>query len=259
MRTFGPKFAGMYAWNWFGETPDTVTTNADGTITISGSGAGPNAALASCQSNIGAPFGFNGTAFGGGAYIEAVLRFTPVSSQNLGGKVPAFWTTDVDHSVENNALLNVQWPGQTAGYNHWIEPDILEYNTSLPNKFGTAIHDWYGPYASPSKQDAAMGSPLTVTGDMSSFNKIGFLWIPATATSSGSAQVFFNDVQVSTTVSWAQNNDAGAGPPPSGTQITSILDLRHLMVILGNSSSLAQMIVQSVNVWQKTTANNLVQ
>ncbi len=259
LRTFGPKFGAMFAWNWFGETPDTVVTNADGTITIFGNGAGANAALASAKSNTGAPLWFNGAAFGGGGYFEAEFRMSPVSTANLGGKVPAWWSLDVDHSIENNALINVQWPGQASNYNHWIEPDFIEYNSSLTNKYGGAIHDWYGLYSGAGEAHPSFGSPFTVSGDMSSFHKYGFLWIPATASTSGTAQFFYDGAQVGTTVTWSLNNDAGLGPPPSGTQIASVLDNRHLMVILGNSGASVQMVVRSVNVWQSTTVNNLYQ
>jgi hypothetical protein len=260
LRTYGPGFGSMFTYNWFGSTADTVFTNADGSITInSTTGTGSNAAIASAKVNTGAPLHFNGVAFGGGAYFEAEFRMSPISTQSLGIDTPAWWSFDVEHAIENDAIMNTQWPGQATGYDDWIEPDFLEYNTGSTTKFGSALHNWYGITGSGLQVNGSLGSPITVSVDMSQFHRYGFLWIPATSTSSGTETMYVDGVQVGGTATWALKNYALGGPPATGTQIAAVLDLRHLLIILGNSSNKAQMVVRSVNVWQKTDANNLHQ
>jgi hypothetical protein len=45
----------------------------------------------------------------------------------------------------NNSVHNAQWPGQAAGYNHFVEDDFIEYPfTGNTNSYVGSIHDWYG-------------------------------------------------------------------------------------------------------------------
>lgn len=242
--------------------PDHVEFNADGTITINnnlGTSTSVNAALATAKPNAGVPAAFqNGTAFGGGAYFEAVMRWTPVLSGVLP-RWPSFWSLPFEQDNATGIYSN-QWPGQAAGYHHGLEWDFMEYDAQVTNKFGVALHDDYGLTGSQLTVNGNSGVPNVGTANFAEFHKFGFLWIPATSVSSGSAKFYFDDVQVGLTVTWALNTDSSTPPPPSGTQICSILDKRHQFLILGNTTqgtTAIQMIVQSVNVWQASTANNI--
>ncbi len=201
----------------------------------------------------------NGTAFGGGFYVEAVMRWTPVLSGSLPLGWPSFWSLNFE---QNNAtgIYSNQWPGQAGGYTHSLEWDFMEYNAGNTSHFGVAMHDDFGIPGSTTTVNPATGSPVSVgAADFSQFHKFGYLWVPATASTSGFAKFYFDDVQVGNTVTWALNTDTTTGPPVSGTQIASILDKRHPFLILGNSTQATtaiQMIVKEVNVWQATDANN---
>ncbi len=243
--------------------PDNVEYNADGSITVNnnlGTSTSLNAAIATAKPNAGVPNAFqNGTAFGGGFYVEAVMRWTPVLSGALANSHwPAFWSLAFEQDNATGIYSN-QWPGQAVGYHHNVEFDFMEYDAQITTKFGVAMHDDYGLTGGQATVNANTGIPSIPGIDFSVFHKFGFLWVPATAISSGFAKFYVDDVQVANTVTWALNNDAGTTPPPSGTQIASILDKRHPFLILGNSSQdpqAIQFIVKSVNVWQATDANN---
>jgi hypothetical protein len=266
LRTWGPRNwqTKWYPFTFFNPTPPITVYNEDGTVTLnnnSGAGSSYNAHLCTCKPNAGTPLAhFQGTAFGGGGYFECEMRFTPLRTGLT--KWPSFWSLCVEQAAggDSGSIYNSHWDGQAAGYNHDIEPDFFEYGPFGPTQHGGAMHDYAGPIGSQSTTNANTGSPFTPPGiDYTAFNKFGYLWVPATATTNGYAKFFANDVQVGNTVTWSQNNDIGNTPPASGTQIGSILDRRHLMVIIGNSTTgveNTQMIVKSVNVWQATIANN---
>lgn len=241
--------------------PNDIEYNADGSITLnknSGTGNVANAAIATSQPNLAIPNSFqNGTAFGGGAYFEAVMRWTPVISGAIT-HWPAFWSLPYEQDSATGIYSN-QWPGQAAGYHHGVEFDFMEYDSGITTKFGVAMHDDYGLTGSPATVNANTGIPSIPGIDFSVFHKFGFLWVPATSGSSGFAKFYVDDVQVANTVTWALNNDAGLGPPPAGTQIASILDKRHLLLILGNSTQdpqAIQFVIKSVNVWQASDSGN---
>ncbi len=264
LRTFGPTNwqTKWYPFTYFGWTPDHIDYNADGTVTINNNAARSgvfNAAIATSQPNAGVPNAFqNGTAFGGGAYFEAVMRWTPVLAGSLPLGWPSFWSLPFEQDNATGIYSN-QWPGQATGYHHGLEWDFMEYDSTLTTKFGVAMHDDYGLTGSSATVNANTGVPSIPGIDFSQFHKFGFLWIAATSGSSGVAKFYVDDVQVGNTVTWALNTDASTPPPPAGTQIASILDKRHLFLILGNSTQGTtgiQMIVKEVNVWQATDANN---
>ncbi len=240
--------------------------NADGSVTLdknSGTGNSYGAGLSTAHYNAGnPPANFNGVAFGGGGYFEAELLFTPVLTGTLP-TWPAFWSLTAEQSALGTGAFSAQWPGQAAGYLHSVEVDFFEYDAFLTTKYGIAMHDDYGFNGSQSTVNPSTGSPVSVgAANFSQFHKFGYLWIPATASTNGTGQYFFDGVQVGNTITWSQNNDAGLSPPPSGTQIGSVLDNRHLMLIIGNSSVdpvAMQMVVKSVSVWQVSDANNLHQ
>lgn len=244
-----------YPFNFFGETPTTanVTLNADGSLTA---GEGPNtfsaavASAAACTTS-GLP-GYIGTAFGGGAYIQATVKFNPTAFPGPGGW-PAFWSVGIE-----GALGTSQWPGQVAGYDHYIEPDIMEYfegQFSAPlNQFSATTHDWYGVGGSSNYQ---VSTPFTVPqANFASYNTAAMLWVPATATTAGYVNYYWNGAQVSHT-SYTQLTAADLPPPSASTPWSfGIIDQDHLMLIAGSNNTFP-ITVSNVQVWQANGVNNL--
>jgi hypothetical protein len=267
MQTFGPSLTLGGSWqgfDFFGGslTNDGTTQNGDGSITMA-----PNpennfgAQLSNVVIDYSSPPYFRGTAFGGGGYFEAVMSFVYDTAEGA----PAFWANDVESMAGSSAgdLTLRQWPGQPAGYGDWIEVDMAEFDANLgSNQYGIAMHNWYGTGQGTSTLGS--GSPVTVPGgtDFTQPHKYGFLWVPATSSSQGYAKWFFDDVQIGNTITWNMY-DPTLGPAPidlgrGGSSAYSILDVRHLGLILGNANGDAPPVtVHSVSVWQASTANNI--
>jgi hypothetical protein len=78
----------------------------------------------------------------------------------------------------------------------------------------------------------------------------------------GHAKWFFDDVQMGNTISWNKYDSTLAPPPVDGTSAYSILDQRHLALIIGNATATGgtpgPVTVYKTAVWQNTAANNLV-
>jgi len=93
--------------------------------------------------------------------------------------------------------------------------------------------------------------------DWTQYHKIGFLWVPATSSTNGSATYYLDRQQMGDAATWAQFT--GQSPPPTGQPWTfGILDSQHLAIMIGTGTN-QPMTVQSVNVWQASAAGNLVQ
>lgn len=141
--TYGPAVTlgqNWFQFNMLGVTPvaGQAVQNADGSITLpgnDGSGFGANIATAHLVSGV-----LKGTGFGGGYYIEFVVKFTPT----LGGAslpFPALWSLDTDF-LSGNTL---QWPGQPTGFHHRIENDFMQWpHNSLTFWEGNGLIDWFG-------------------------------------------------------------------------------------------------------------------
>jgi hypothetical protein len=255
---------GFQWYNWdldgFRADPRAVVLNADGSVTLNGQISGPQLFTA-VQDSAGAPF--VGYSFGSGAYIEAVLkwRLLPSSSTNPSSW-PAFWALPIEG---NFAPYSDQWPGQPTGYVHVIETDFFEADAgdAETTRYGGSMHDWYGIYGQtcpPSDCQATLpyldGQRTVPTGtDFTQYHRYGFLWVPATATTQGYAQFFFDGVQVGYTYQWDLLTDQ-APPPTNQPWAFGILDQQHLFLILGTSPA-QPMTVQSVDVWQASTSANL--
>ncbi|SKD05492.1 hypothetical protein SAMN05445504_9516 [Burkholderia sp. CF099] len=210
--------------------------------------------------------GWVGVAFGGGAYIEAQLRFDPAASRDAPQKGwPAFWGMAIEHLA---ALPAEQWPGQPQGYQRFIEVDIFEYDLTrfgLPEAwYGSALHDWYGHYQhtcttgychhSTAMPDVRMKPPPAT--DFNRFHKYGFLWIPATAHTPGRAQFFFDGKPIGKPASWDHLTDRMPELEMRSAGF-SVLDRNHLVLILGSGRA-QPMTVRAVDVWQASDAANLV-
>jgi hypothetical protein len=250
--TFGPSLtigSNWYKANFFGINPNSVsaTQNSSGSVTIAGGGDSYNEQLSSAEET---STGWQGVAFGGGAYIQATLSFTGAYSGSGGW--PSFWSNDIETMSGSG---NAQWQGQAAGYNDSLEADFMEYWGS--NWYGAAMHNWYGRSGSGVAVSTNLPQFTLPAGTVASQpNTYGFLWVPATNTTQGYAKFFFDGTQVGNTVYWNKYNPATPPSPVSGSTAFSVLDARHLALILGSGPN-NPMTVDSVQVWQASTANDL--
>jgi hypothetical protein len=262
----GKSGFGWYPWNFFGSHAQTanIVVNSDGSVTLKGDSTGPNGELATATpANNSAKF--VGTAFGGGAYIEATIMFDPATVAAADSKGwPAFWSMALEHV----ATQSEQWKGKSAAYLHFIEVDIFEYDM-LPSKlgqnyYGASIHDWYGNYkvscapqalcdASRPYSDAKTMVPATT--DFRQYHRYGFLWVPATASHPGYAQYYFDGNAVGPAINWTQYANQPAIPDGQPWQY-GVIDKQHLVLILGTGVN-EPMTISSVNVWQSSNSQNL--
>jgi len=255
---------GNYNWYiqpFFGWRPmpsDDISV-ADGVLMLNGSSAvGYGIATAAPADN---EQGYVGHVFGGGAYFEARIAYDPETVDYKNGW-PSFWAMAVEHMAQKKAD---QWPGQLTGYEHFIEDDFFEYDTSFAgiSTFGGAIHDWYGVYkvTCPSGfcKVSNDGTSLfnnfvnklqnTEAIDWTQFHTIGQLWVAGNNDNGniGYIQTYFDAVATNDRVTWVDQGDGA--PPPSGVFAFSIMDKQHLVVILGTGKN-QPMKIDRVRVWQ---------
>lgn len=264
--TNGPGFQ-WYWWNFFGnaQTPGATTLNSDGSVTLAAfTNTWPN--LASAVQTSSAPY-YRGTAFGGGGYFEATLAYD-ASTVNVNTGWPSFWSMALEHLVY---LPGVQWPGQASGYEHFIEPDFFEADVAYwagANTYGGDTHDWYGLWGSSTCPNycnvdlkTASGTPEFVRTvpsgtNFSQYHRYGFLWVPATATTPGKLSYYFDGVQVGPTTTYTQYTSQPPVPTTATPWTFGVIDKQHLVLVLGTGAS-TPMQVQSVTVWQASSASNM--
>jgi hypothetical protein len=252
-----------YLWNFFGDTPSSVglTFNGDNTVTIN-PGTRNNGQVVSAASLGGDKW--VGTAFGGGGYFEVILKFDP-TRVNCANGCPSFWSMSIEHLINSDGP---QWNGQAPKYSHYIEVDVFEYDVYSEgiNTYGAAMREWYGRYnvtcvtghcnVTTPYSDLVRRAPADI--DWRQYHKIGFLWLPATASTSGSATFYLDDQQVGVATTWSQF--AAQTPPPGGNApwTFGIIDMQHLSLMIGTGIG-QPMTVRSVKVWQGSSAANLSQ
>jgi len=253
-----------YFFNFFGyATSSALTTlNSDGSVTLASFSSGsPYTDMSSAAAIATAPY-YRGTAFGGGAYFEAVLAFNASSVNEVGGW-PAWWTMSLEHLA---GLSTEKWTGQVAGYEHFVEPDIFEADlgSAYPNAYGGNTHDWYGLWGSsacPSYCNVQLPfttvvRPVPTTTKFSQYHKYGLLWIPATATKKGSLTYYFDGVQVGPKTNYSEFTNQPPVPTTATPWTFGVIDKQHMVLILGTGAS-TPMHVYSVKVWQASAANNM--
>jgi hypothetical protein len=209
-----------------------------------------------------------GQAFGGGGYFEAEIRFNPsiVIAQNEKKSWPCFWAMAIEHMAN---LPEEQWPGQKKGYVHFIEVDIMEYLIKSPrnkNIYVAGMHDWFGVWKETctTKQFCNHRTPYKEVlktapsnTDYSKFHKYGFLWIPATNTTNGWGQFYFDDKPIGAKITWSKFD--GQKPSLKKEKWTfGILDEQHLVLILGAGEN-QPMEIRTVRVWQNSKDKNWIQ
>jgi hypothetical protein len=286
VNTFDSHFAGdldmqdtrkpgydWYLGKWFGwpaADPATLAIKDDG-LTISGMHHPANYTIGSAAELAHDGSGqWVGTAFGGGGYFEAELKFDPANVVDAGGHgLPAWWMEPVEAMTYP---VQTQWAAQKPGYDHFVEIDVFEYNmweTVPVASYGGTVHDWYGisKITCPGQQfcDANNQGKRTRYNnneivppkgtDYRDFHKFGILWVPATPTTKGYLQYYFDGRPTRDKVMWDQYTDQ---PPPPGTApwTFGIADREHYALILGTGDN-KPMTVRSVKVWQKSSSGNI--
>jgi hypothetical protein len=275
--TWGPAITlngNWKPWSFYGagaQPAGAATQNADGSVSISGienNNYGGTIATAGKASNA---TNWSGTAFGGGGYFEAVLEITSGVGNgpyNNGG--PAFWSLDIEHTSQGHYA--VSWPGKpnnSSGdpYNDFFEVDFMQYDVTA-NSYQNGIGNWYGypPGGGTGNPDdevpGAAGSVIAPSGtDFTQYHTYGCLWVVATPSTQGYLKFYLDGTQTSDTFYWDyyDPNDPTtypAAPPVNGSTAMSGMDWRHMVLILGTGTD-QPIRVQSVTVWQASTANNL--
>jgi hypothetical protein len=244
------KFFGFNSSN-----PTPPIQQGDGTILLPGNDAA-NAGAATAWVNAAKTNHWGGYAFGGGAYFEWVMKWTPFAGAISG--VPSCWLMDIEH--QSSVVALTYWPGQGTTQ-HWCEHDCMEYNTGLLNKHGNAYHDWYNDGTNHNQSSAF--AAVTANASYSLFNKFGALWVPATIYARGIMAWYMNDVQLNAyTYTQLVNNNAFAPPAVAGSSSMAITDTRHLVPIIGNGNTdghVPDVTVQSISVWQNSATLNWFQ
>lgn len=242
--------------NWFNHnfykpvTADQAAQQTDGTLLISGVGNGYGVCTAFKN---GATW--SGTAFGGGAYIRFVFSYVPTATPVTNW--PALWANDIETMSTNSVTAANQWQGQASNYGNWIETDFFEADAASTTKWGTAIHNWYGIVGQGTNVSTAF--PAFTIANPQTVNVLEVVWIVATATTQGSLTLYLNNTQIAQT-KWNQYSAATPPPPVVGSSAYSVLDSRHLALIMNSAVSLVSpMTIYSVDIYQATTANNITQ
>lgn len=198
---------------------------------------------------------FTGTAFGGGGYFEATLRFDP-KKVDLHKGWPAFWADPIDHML---GLPSTFDPEKGPKYEKFVEVDFFEYDVLGENGYGGAMHEWYGVQTVTCKpQFCANNTPFSegyrrvpIGTHFDEYHSYGFRWIPALKNRKGSATFYFDRQQVGPSVQWEYWEHSGF---PSDK--FSSLDRDHIFLILGTGKS-EPMTVRSACVWQASAIQNI--
>jgi hypothetical protein len=249
-RTFGPKL--IMGNPWYNETGVKLTTHPDGSVLIEHGGA-PfhyNADILTTRMLGGG--NFDGPAFGGGAYFEAVLSIqNPVNS---AGGWPSWWSNDVEIQCGNSEACRVPPWGSDRGI--WFEPDFMEHFSSTD--YGCANHNWYGNiYNYQGGDDQPLSAHKNCSGiNLNTPHKYGYLWVPAVrGGAQGRIEAYFDDVMLGGyRYNWFDVNNPPPYPPNNGS-CTGAMDTRHYYLVLGTGPS-NPMTVHSVNVFQRNASAN---
>lgn len=256
-QTFGPDLE--IGRNWFDTNfyrPPVAgqsIQNGDGTVYLPKGGNGYG--ICTAQLLDAATGKWGGVAFSGGFYVEAILSL-PVLNVPKAPPWPGFWANPIEGMATLNAPVSgVQWPKQPWGTLHSVELDFCELDAQNGISYGHGMHDWYG--LPPVKLEVRTTNPPVVITPQT-FDRpfrIGFLTVPATKTTPGSASGFFNGVQQGASKSWALYDPTAAPPPLDGTSAYSLLDTLHYAPIIQTCDG-NPLTVHAMSVWQASAAGN---
>lgn len=271
----GSKFYGRIFDKWGGVRASAKPANltvSNGVMTIAGG------QIASIAPSADAADGYVGTTFQGGGYFEARLAWDrgkvgadfdkPID--NMDNWWPSFYSVPAEYFTGK-----LQWPGQPAGYVHFVENDWFE--AWHGNHYGATIHDWYGPlhchgestpldYCHISNEGVSNAHPddpsldgvaknqnkiSMGSDDPSGFHTIGALWVSArhAADGVGYVQYFFDGKPTPAWKSWRDSADKTTAPPANDA-IFSALDDDHSVIFIGAPRT-SPLKVDWIRVWQK--------
>ncbi|MCL2468830.1 MAG: hypothetical protein FWF24_01175 [Alphaproteobacteria bacterium] len=254
-------------FKWKPTPEDYFGTHEDGALLIKTGFGNSNMEIATAAKAKGSR-NWLGRAFGGGGYFEAELAFDPQDVRKPDRKGwPSFWAMSLEHLAQ---LPQKQWEGQGKGYEHFIEVDIFEYlfEDSEEDRYiySATMHDWHGVWKQTCPQMGFCDHRLLWKQskrrvpkgtDFTSYHKYGFLWIPATEKTKGSAQFFFDSKPIGVLTTWSLYENQPPSPYKKAWTM-GILDRHHLVLALGTGID-QPMRVRSVKVWQKSDDRNWVQ
>jgi hypothetical protein len=254
--------------------PSHVSLNADGSVTLTGSDIGDgigSATISSVGCNQGGDVtDWKGTAFGGGAYFEATLSFDPntINEVNGAGGLPAWWADPVEHIAESS-INSDNWKNQPQWFVHFTELDFFEYNVweqdgCLYTYNGTVI-DWSGKWTGSNYPVVLQNTynrriQLPPATDFTQPHRYGFLWVPATATTPGYFQWFFDGLPTSARVTYDYYDPINPPSPPaeeSSPWLYGVADGHHYQLFL-NPDGRGSLTVHALDVWQASSAGNIV-
>lgn len=249
----------VYIWNWFAQAnPANVTINNG--LVLAGDVTGPNAEVSSASAKSGT---FVGTGFGCGGYFEATLKFDPatVLAGNFAGTWPSQWFLPIEKML---APTGDNWPGVTPATEYYNENDVFEYIIpgAIVAYWKSTMHAWTGIFPTPGFSDVN-NAPQNImqslgTGSFLSFHYYGMLWNPATSTTKGYVQYYYDRNPIGSPVSWTQYTNQTS--PISGQPWAfGIIDKQHLVIIAGTGIGMT-MTLGSWDFWQNAaTQCNIVQ
>jgi hypothetical protein len=184
--------------------------------------------------------------FGGGGYFEATFRFDNPSA----GWSDAGWCCWWGNTFEGSSFGWVNGV-RTRG----VEVDFYEM-LGGDNQYNAGFHDWYQAANGSVADDGAGGQYTMPAGqDGHSLHRYGCLWVPATNTTKGYLEYYFDGVPWQRQ-SWDKYNPNSPAPYQQGTTAAAILDIQHLYLDLGNAPA-NPMHITKVEVWQRDGTQNL--
>ena len=212
-----------------------VKTNADGSVTVStGRSNGYNAHIVTAVPSAGS---FLGKTWKGscGGYYAMQFSFPGTAVQNNGW--PGFWANDIENQISQGGGL-AHWPNQPGGYVTSIEVDVVEW-MSGNRSYGGALHHWYGIPPSGATNTEESGSPFTVPAGTNPAQPhwYGGLHVPATATTKGYFEWYFDHKKVGNRITWDKYNPNSPPPPAKGSTAYAVTDERNLYWIAGSGPS----------------------
>ena len=256
-----------YVWNYFGNTcerwmaDDPFHFLADGSIKIDNSRDPSWFPTLATTTYIGSSPNFRGTAFGGGAYIEAEISIDEEDFAK-GNWIPAFWMHTLNHNLGTDAAQ--QWIGMPSPYAHFQEVDIMEFPFRKGSLMYTStIHDLYGhwgvtcPGWCKTSTDRGEFSHAIVPKKTNWIHphRYGVLWVPATADSLGYYEFYFDDQPIAYKISYTQYLNQPAPPTDyvdgNPTWTYGFGDVDHYIIIINTA------VFKSVKIWQKDASHNI--
>jgi len=256
-----PGFS-WYLANWFGAPPgDAVSVHVGpGVLTLGGSGT-----KATLQSAFASGAGYVGSVFGGGGYFEIDMAIGAPIGANT--RYPAFFLDAIE------AITNTdQWPGQAAGYVHFVEIDVMEfYRTDVSSNttnYLAGLHDWSGGAStngfpvSPLYNIQNSGNYFAIPSQPVNWqarHRYGMNWKLQLGNIPGSFSMYFDDVLMSTTYYLGpvsnpplSGQDTGIftpSTPAQATQTYAIADGHHYAMRI-QTDQVWPIAVYGVKVWQ---------